>query len=143
MFAWLRGHATLLWWLGGLSIVMLVGTLVALPIIVARLPADYFVRHQRHTSRHQHATALHLLRRVGKNLFGIVFVLAGVAMLVLPGQGLLTIVLGLMLLDFPGKRALQLRLVQQPWVLQAINRLRARAHQPPLQVSTSSPECRS
>ena len=31
MVTWIRGHETLLWWLGALSIVMAVGTLVVLP----------------------------------------------------------------------------------------------------------------
>ena len=139
MLAWLWGHETLLWWLGSLSVVMGVGTLAALPMIVARLPADYFIRDQRQSSRrHPHSTVLRLLRLVGKNLLGIVFVLAGVAMLVLPGQGILTIVMGLLLMDVPGKRALEWRLVQQPLVLRAINGIRAKAHQPVLEVPMSS-----
>lgn len=137
MSAWLWGHQTLLWWLGGLSVVLFVGTLAALPIIVIRIPADYFMRDQRHTS-HRHLPASLLLRRVVKNLFGLVCILAGVAMLVLPGQGILTIMIGLMLMDFPGKRALELRLVQQPAVLRAINTIRAKAHKPALEVPMPS-----
>jgi hypothetical protein len=41
MLAWLRGHETVIWWLGALSVVTCVGTLVVLPLVVARLPADY------------------------------------------------------------------------------------------------------
>jgi hypothetical protein len=139
MLAWIYGHKTLLGWLGALSIVMFVGTLVALPIIVARLPADYFTRDQHHTNGHTSAITPRLLGRVGKNLLGSVLILAGVAMLVLPGQGILTILIGLMLIDFPGKQALERRLVQQPSVWQAINWLRAKAHQPALEMPTSSP----
>jgi hypothetical protein len=76
---------------------------------------------------------------VGKNLLGLVFVLAGVAMLVLPGQGILTILIGLMLMNFPGKRGLEQRLVQQPSVWRAINWIRSKAHQPALEMPTSSP----
>jgi hypothetical protein len=65
----------------------------------------------------------------------IVFV--GVAMLLLPGQGILTILIGLMLIDFPGKRRLERRLVQQPSVWRAINWMRAKAHQPPLEMPTT------
>ena len=139
MWTWLRGHETLLWWLGALSIVMVVGTLVVLPLIVARLPADYFTRDQRHTSGHTSARTPRLLGLVGKNLLGIVLILAGVAMLVLPGQGLLMILIGLMLMDVPGKRALERRLVQQPSVWQAINWMRAKAHRPALEMPASSP----
>lgn len=135
MLGWLHGHEAVIWWLGALSLVTFLGTLLALPIAVAWIPADYFVRDQ-YQGRHHHgsSTVLHLLRLVGKNLLGLVFVLTGVALLVLPGQGILTILLGLMLMNFPGKRALERRLVQQPTVLGAINWLRAKAHQPALMV---------
>jgi hypothetical protein len=139
MLTWIRGHETLLWWLGALSIVMAVGTLVVLPIIVARLPADYFTRDQRPTGGRTPTMTLRLLSLVGKNLLGLVLILAGVAMLVLPGQGILMVLIGLMLMDFPGKRALERRLVQQPSVWQAINWIRAKAHQPALQMPVSSP----
>jgi hypothetical protein len=68
-----------------------------------------------------------------------VLILAGVAMLVLPGQGILMILIGLMLMDIPGKRALERRLVQQPSVWQVMNWIRAKAHQPALQMPASSP----
>jgi hypothetical protein len=78
-----------------------------------------------------------LLWRLGKNLLGILIVLAGVAMLLLPGQGILTILIGLMLLDLPGKRRLERRLVQQPSVWRAINWMRAKAHKPALEWPTA------
>ena len=58
--------------------------------------------------------------------------LAGIAMLALPGQGILTILVGITLLNFPGKRRLELRIVRQRRVLRAINWMRAKAKRPPL-----------
>jgi len=55
-------------------------------------------------------------------------------MLLLPGQGFITILIGIMLLNFPGKLSLELRIVQQPPVFRAINWMRARANQPSLQI---------
>lgn len=130
MSAWLRGYEPLLWCLGALSVVMCVGTLVAVPLVVARLPADYFT----HAHPPAPAPGIHRLVRLGKNGLGIVIVLVGVAMLVLPGQGILTILIGLMLLDFPGKRRLERRLVQQPAVWRALNWMRAKAHQPAFEI---------
>jgi len=132
MLAWLRGHEPLLWWLGALSVVMFVGTLVALPVVVGRLPSDYFTDAQ-HPAQ---STGASLLVCLGKNLLGILMVLVGVAMLVLPGQGILTILIGLMLIDFPGKRRLERRLVQQPSVWRALNWMRAKVHQPALEMPT-------
>jgi hypothetical protein len=104
---------------------------------VARLPPDYFTHAQRPARRrHIQSTGARLLVRLGKNLLGILIVLVGVAMLVLPGQGVLTILIGLMLIDFPGKRGIERRLVQQPAVWRAINWMRAKAHQPALERPT-------
>jgi Putative transmembrane protein (PGPGW) len=139
MVPWLYGHKAVLWWLGALSIVTLVGTLVALPLVVARLPPDYFTHAPRPgRRRHAQSSGARVLWRLGKNLLGLLMVLVGVALLLLPGQGILTILIGLMLLDFPGKRRLERRLVQQPSVWRAINWMRAKAHQPALELPTAA-----
>jgi hypothetical protein len=49
-----------------------------------------------------------------------------------PGQGLLTILLGIMLLDFPGKRGLEYKLVSKPKVRDAVNKLRRKFGKPDL-----------
>jgi hypothetical protein len=130
---WVAGHQTILTWLAALSAVAFVGSLLALPWLVARIPQDYFAPGTAHrmpwADRHP---AIRLAFTVGKNLLGVAFVLAGVMMLVLPGQGVLTIVVGAVLADFPGKHALLRRVVAQPPVLASANWLRRRAGQPPL-----------
>jgi hypothetical protein len=50
----------------------------------------------------------------------------------IPGQGLLTVLIGLMLVDFPGKLRLERWLIGLPRVLQTVNRLRQRYGRPPL-----------
>ena len=52
----------------------------------------------------------------------------------MPGQGLLTILVGLLMLDIPGKRRLELAIVRRGPVLGSINKLRARFRRPPLRV---------
>ena len=64
---------------------------------------------------------------IGKNVLGAIFVVAGLIMLVLPGQGIFTILIGIMLLDFPGKYRLERWIVARRPVLQSINWLRQRA----------------
>ena len=138
MLEWLRGQETMLWWMGALSAVTFVGTLIMIPILVARIPADNFTRDQRLASRrHTQQMTPRLLGLLLKNLLGLVLIVMGLAMLVLPGQGIITILLGLMLMNFPGKRALEQRLVQQPSVLGVLNWMRAKAHRPPLEVPHS------
>jgi len=125
VFDWLYS-SSLAWFLFVLSIATFAGSLIAIPWILVRLPPHYFdERHPRLWLNDQHP----VLRGLGfgvKNLIGVLFVLAGIAMLVLPGQGLLTMLLGVSFLDFPGKRDLERKIISLPIVLQAINRLRER-----------------
>ena len=131
---WLQAHELTLWGLGALSMITFVGTLVIIPLLVVRIPTDYFVRDRGAHMLQTRFSALRLLGSVLKNILGFIFILMGLAMLVLPGQGVITILLGIMLMNFPGKHALERRIVQQPSVLSAINWVRARANRPPLLV---------
>ncbi len=130
---WLRGHPELLAGAGVLSIVMLIASAALLPVIVSRMPADHFVV-QSLGSKGLTRSPLGLAGRVLKNLLGTVLILAGFAMLFLPGQGILTILIGLGLVDFPGKRALEIRLLRIGSVQRGIGWLRRRAGKPPLQL---------
>jgi hypothetical protein len=133
---WIHIHKIAFWWIGILSIATFVGTLIIIPILIVRIPADYFKRKeqkQKSCYKNQYA-AICFIGLVFKNLFGAVFVLAGLAMLFLPGQGFITILIGIMMLNFPGKFALQLRIVQKPTVLRAINWIRTKADRPALEV---------
>lgn len=128
MLDWLREN---LWWTFTVSVVMLVGTVVLVPVVVARMPSDYFARREPGPWRRRHPV-LDWALWAGRTLLGTLFIAAGIAMLVLPGQGILTILIGLMLLEFPGKRELELKLIRRPRVLRAVNWIRARAGRPPL-----------
>jgi hypothetical protein len=116
------------------SVVTFVLSLAVVTFVLVKLPANYFhSSHDREFLVHRHP----VLRAVGifvKNLLGLVLVGAGVVMSLpgVPGQGVLTILLGIMLLDFPGKRALETRIVSRPRVNSAVNALRARFDKPPL-----------
>ena len=119
-------------WLAVASIFMFVGTLIAIPIILVRLPADYFDVRIPRPWMEEHHPVLRVAGHLIKNLIGLVFLLAGLAMLLLPGQGILTILIGLSLVEFPGKRRLEAKLVGQATVLSTINKMRAKFGKPPL-----------
>lgn len=132
---WAQANGHLLWILGIASILMFVGSLIAIPIIVTRIPADYFVRDQRSTTRYWAGYPLvRVFALALKNLLGLVLLLAGIAMLVLPGQGVLTMLMGISLMNFPGKRQLELKIVSQPAVVKAINWIREKGNKSPLQL---------
>lgn len=114
--------------LAGLSLTLFVLSLLGVPWLVRRIPVDYLLDHGVRPKAH----GLHLLGRILRNSLGAVLLALGVLMLVLPGQGLLTIVVGLMLIDFPGKTALKRKLIGHHRVLSAINRIRQRSGHPAL-----------
>jgi len=117
-----------------LSVVMFLGGSAVVTFVLVKLPANYFhSSHAREFLVERHP----VLRAVGivaKNALGVVLVVLGVIMAVpgVPGPGVLSVLLGVMLLDFPGKRELETRIVRQPRVFSSINALRARFDKPPL-----------
>lgn len=128
MLAWVQDHETLLWGLGALSVVTFLVTLVVVPWLIVQIPADYFT----HARKERMALVvsnpvLRIIFRLARNFFGFVFVVAGLAMLVLPGQGVLTILIGLTLLNFPGKERLLHWIVSRRSVLKSINWIRDKA----------------
>jgi hypothetical protein len=139
MTTFFQSHKEILVWLSIASVITFVGSLLLIPFLVVRMGPDYFMPHrdEERTLAGRHP----VIRWTGlilKNVIGVVLIVAGIAMLVLPGQGLLTIVMGILMLDLPGKRALELRLIRLPGLLRAINHLRARAHREPLQLPKAS-----
>ena len=117
--------------IGVLSLILFVGTIVAIPVILNQLPTNYFQPGLEHVWMKGYHPVLRNMGLVVKNTVGLIFLLAGLAMLVLPGQGILTMVIGLSLLDFPGKHRLEHTLLTQPMVFQAMNAIRATCSKPP------------
>lgn len=115
----------------GLSLLTAVLTLVLVPVLIISIPADYFNHHHRlHISKRH--PVLNIVIKIAKNILGAVFLLVGFVLLFLPGQGLLLILAGLLIMNYPGKYALERWLIQRPGVLPALNALRLRRGKPPL-----------
>ena len=123
-----------LWWGLGISAALAVGSLALATAVVVAWPADRFG-----SGDGKPSTAHPILRVLGvaaKNLAGLVLLVLGLVMALpgIPGQGVLTMIIGLTLVDLPGKRRIERRILRHPRVLHAMNRLRARFHRPPLEV---------
>lgn len=116
-------------------VVTLLASLAIVLLALVRLPETYFTRPRRPFFGGAHPV-LRLFLLGLKNLVGVAVVAAGLLMSLpgVPGQGFLTIFLGLMLVDFPGKYRLERAIIRRPRVNGLINRLRTRFGRPPLQV---------
>lgn len=137
---WVQANPNFIWGMVWVSILTLIGSIVVAPLFILQMPADYFTSKAppkpRWSKRHP---ALRLLLHVMKNLLGGILALAGLLMSLpaVPGQGILTLLIGLSLLDLPRKRAFELKIVRLKGVHQAIDWIRARGNRPPLELPPS------
>ncbi len=126
-------NKTLLIGIGIMSVVTFLGSLIIIPILIINMDDDYFETKKKDTEDRSKAfNFFAIIIIVVKNILGILFVLAGVLMLVLPGQGIVTILIGISIANFPGKRKLELKLIRLTAIHNAINWIRAKAKKPPI-----------
>jgi len=118
-----------------LAMTVFIASIVLVPWIIIEIPSDYFTHPKRQKYlREGQPPFIQWVFMFLKNVAGVVFIIAGVAMLFLPGQGILTIIVGLFFVDFPYKYKVQKWIIRQPGVLKAVNWLRKKAKRYPLEV---------
>lgn len=120
--------------LGILSLLTFVGSLFAIPWIIGKLPVDYFIHHRRVVeARHERHPALARIIFAARNIAGILFLAAGMAMLVLPGQGIITMLIGISFMDFPRKHKIVDNLIRRERIMNLLNWIRRKEKKPPFQ----------
>lgn len=139
MIEWITDYWEALTWskiLFGILLFIVSGVIGygAIMLVMIKIPADYFS--SQYVSRFQNDKRF-LVRwgaTIFKNVLGVILVILGLIMSIptVPGPGLLTILLGLIMIDIPGKRPLESRLLKRPAILATINNLRLRHNKPPL-----------
>ncbi|MEM1282965.1 MAG: PGPGW domain-containing protein [Chlamydiota bacterium] len=113
----------------------IIGTLLYFCIIIfaiIRMDPDYFIRDKSVKPTRTNHPYLWWVVKLIKNIIGIGLVIVGFLMLVLPGQGVLTIFMGLLFMDFPGKRKLEISLTHRPGIQKIIDEIRLKANRPPI-----------
>ena len=135
MLDWLDDHQAILWSLAAASLAIFIASLFIMPAIIVRIRPDYFAHDKRPPGRWaKRPPIVRISLQVLKNLLGVTLLLAGIAMLLLPGQGLLTLIVGFFLLDFPGKYRFERWLVARRAIHRPLNWLRRRAGRSPLEL---------
>ena len=127
-----RALPELVLWGTALSVLSLVAVIIAVPWVVSRLPVDYFSSQHRHPLREQMGITAMIMALL-KNLLGMVLVLLGLVMLFTPGQGLLMTLVGLLIMNFPGKYRLERALVAREGVFKGLNWMRSKQSLPPFE----------
>ncbi len=116
--------------ISGVSFVL---SLITLPWLVSKIPTDYFCDERRPSTATQNKhPILRIALLLGKNILGGILLIGGFIMLFIPGQGLLTIAMGLLLMNYPGKFQFEKKIAGRPEILKGLNWLREKAHTEPL-----------
>ena len=118
----------------GLFLASLLFSFLAIGIVMVKIPENYFSTHYQQDFMPDSPWVVRWGAVIAKNIFGVILVLIGIVLSLpgVPGQGILTILLGLIMLDIPGKRPIEARIIKRPTILAAVNDLRARYNKPPL-----------
>jgi hypothetical protein len=130
----------LTWGKALIGVLIFVGTFVAnialVSFILVKIPSDYFKKTRKTQFWAGPNPALHAAKVIGKNILGVFLVVLGIILSIpgVPGQGLLTILLGIVLVDFPGKRHLERKLLGRQEIVKTIDRLRKKFDKPPLEL---------
>ena len=120
-------------WLATISLFVFIFSLLSIKWLVALIPTNYFIKKKKVKSKRSYSFRW-FLSIIVKNLIGYTLILGGILMLVLPGQGLFTILMGLILSNYPGKYSIERKFISMPSVLKTVNWLRKKSDKPPLQI---------
>ena len=134
MLEMFEAYRSLIIWFGSISLFIFLFSLLTIKWLVALIPEDYFINRKASKMRSSNPVLWYIVLII-KNVVGYSLVLGGIMMLVLPGQGVFTIIIGLMLSNYPGKYSIERKFIAIPSILKSINWLRQKSNKPPLNLS--------
>ena len=126
-------YKDLILWFGSISLFVFLFSLLSLKWLVSLIPEDYFINKKDSKIKTNNILIWYIVL-IFKNLIGYSLILGGIIMLVLPGQGLFTIIIGLMMSNYPGKYFIEKKFIAIPTVLKSINWLRRKSNKPPIRI---------
>jgi hypothetical protein len=127
--AWLMSYSSILISIGGLSILILILSIIGLGWFISQIPEDYFIHETRQADNwKKYSSEARIVIIIAKNILGVAMLISGLLLLILPGQGVLTIIIGLLLLDYPGKFQLEQKIISIPSIFKGLNWFRAKSN---------------
>ncbi len=139
METFLHTYGSLVTLLGIVSTITFFLSLLIIPLVIQRLDTDFFIHLHEHTKKEDEHPMTFILLRALRYLLGSVLIVAGLLMLFLPGQGIITTILGISLLDFPGKKMLTDKIVGFHSVQNGLNWVRKKGNKPDFSFTHSTP----
>ena len=127
-------YKNLILWFGSISLFVFLFSLLTIKWLVSLIPEDYFINKKDSKIKTNNILIWYIVL-IFKNLIGYSLILGGIMMLVLPGQGLFTIIIGLMMSNYPGKYSIEKKFIAIPTILKSINWLRRKSNKPPIRIT--------
>jgi len=127
IYNWLENNNGLLVYLGVFSFFLFFVSIFGIKYFAAKIPHDYFVRKEKFSRLKERSIFLWLIYKLLKNLIGYILIFFGVLALILPGQGVIMILIGLVMSDYPGKLKLEKKIISINGVRKGINWLRMKS----------------
>ncbi len=127
-------YKNLILWFGSISLFVFLFSLLSIKWLVSLIPEDYFINKKDSKIKTNNILIWYTVL-IFKNLIGYSLILGGIMMLVLPGQGLFTIIIGLMMSNYPGKYSIEKKFIAIPTILKSINWLRRKSNKPPIRIT--------
>ena len=127
-------YKNLILWFGSISLFVFLFSLLSIKWLVSLIPEDYFINKKDSKIKTGNIFIWYIVL-IFKNLIGYSLILCGIMMLVLPGQGLFTIIIGLMMSNYPGKYSIEKKFIAIPTILKSINWLRRKSNKPPIRIA--------
>ncbi len=131
MQAFLDQYGSIITWLGIFSTLTFFLSLLIIPWIICRLDENFFILIRKHKKKEDEHPLMFILLRILRYSVGTILLFAGILMIFLPGQGLLTMLLGIGLLDFPGKTTLTDKLLKRSSIQNTLNWIRKKGRKQP------------
>ena len=127
---------SILSWLAISSLFIFFFSIFTINFVIKMIPVDYFDSSKRELSPFKTSNPIiWLILFITKNVMGYLLIIGGILMLVLPGQGLLTILLGLIFSDYPGKYKLEKKLITIKPIYRYINWVRKKSDIEPIKLA--------
>lgn len=128
LYVWLENNSYILFYLGIISVLIFIFSIVGLRLFIIAIPSDYFINKKRVSALRDNSILLWVFYKIFKNIIGYIFIAIGLLALVLPGQGILMILIGLMMSDYPKKFNLEKKIIKINTVRKGVNWIRIKSN---------------
>ena len=119
-------YKNFIFWISLVSLTIFIISILSIRWLVLLIPENYFKEKKNSVLKEKYFLYWIAFKFI-KNSLGYLLIIGGILMLVLPGQGILTIFIGMILSDYPGKYNIEKKIIQSSIILRTINSIRKKS----------------